>query len=478
MSVRVRIAPSPTGDPHVGLAYTALFNYVLAKKYGGKMVLRIEDTDQTRFRSSSQEQIITSLKWLGVEWDEGPDCGGEYGPYYQSQRKEIHLEHVQKLIEQGDAYRCFCTKDRLDEVRNRQRENKETTKYDGFCRGLSEQEVQAKLNESVPYVVRMKAPQDGVTCFEDELRGKIEIANAQMDDQVLLKSDGFPTYHLANVVDDHLMKITHVIRAEEWISSTPKHVTLYKMFGWDMPKFAHLPLLRNKDQSKISKRKNPVSLNYYRRKGVLPDAMINFLGTLGWSFGDDVEFFSLTQMIDKFELNQIQPGGPVFDIEKLSHFNAHYLKQLSPEEFAKWIQTEVFSLDRLAQLQPLLCERIEAAEQFIDKADFFFNGALNYKDVNLVPKGKEKADIVSMLKDLVELLDELYEWQVEPLQRLLDEHRTKLGWKPGQYWMPLRLAVSGRKDSPPLVEMIEVLGREMVRFRLRDAMQFLKHQRE
>ncbi|MFK7873962.1 MAG: glutamate--tRNA ligase [Oligoflexales bacterium] len=477
MSVRVRIAPSPTGDPHVGLAYTALFNYALAKKHGGKLILRIEDTDQARFRSSSQQQIMESLKWLGLEWDEGPDCGGGYGPYHQSERKDIHNEHVNVLMASGHAYRCFCTKDRLDEVRKLQREKKETTRYDGVCRHLSDADVEKNLSAEIPYVVRMKAPSEGVTTFEDALRGTIEIANTQMDDQVLLKSDGFPTYHLANVVDDHLMKITHVIRAEEWISSTPKHIQLYKMFGWDIPVFAHLPLLRNNDQSKISKRKNPVSLNYYRRKGVLPEAMLNFLGTMGWSFGNDVEFFSLSEMVDKFRLEDVQPGGPVFDVEKLHYFNAHYLRELSPEVFADWLREEFFSKQALMKLHPLLAERIEVGEDFIDKSQFFFNGKLSYDGVSLIPKGREKDDVVRMLTSLVEKLDELYDWDVESLQRVFDDHRADLGWKPGQYLMPLRLVVSGRKDSPPLVEMIETLGREMVRFRLRDAAQFLKTMR-
>ena len=274
--VRVRVAPSPTGDPHVGTAYVTVFNYVFAKKHGGDFILRVEDTDQQRFISSSEQQIYESLRWLGLEWDEGPDIGGDYGPYRQSERKEIHQEHASMLVQKGKAYKCFCTSERLDQVRTEQKANGQRTGYDGFCRSLSQEQIQAREESGAPFVVRLKTPDEGVTSFHDGVRGNIEIKNSQLDDQVLIKSDGFPTYHLANVVDDHLMKISHVIRAEEWISSTPKHVMLYEAFGWEMPVFAHVPILRNANKSKISKRKNPVSLSYYRRKGILPGALVNF----------------------------------------------------------------------------------------------------------------------------------------------------------------------------------------------------------
>ena len=249
--IRVRIAPSPTGDPHVGTAYIALFNYAFAKKNGGKFVLRIEDTDQTRARASSEQQILASLKWLGLNWDEGPDCGGPFGPYRQSERTEIYRQHAQLLIDKGHAYKCFCTPERLDELRQQQKAAGQTTRYDGQCRGLTPAQVSGKLLEKIPHVVRLSAPKAGVIRFQDYLRGELEFEHDRVDDQVLLKTDGFPTYHLANVVDDHLMQITHVIRAEEWISSTPKHVLLYRAFGWDEPVFCHMPLLRNADKSKI-----------------------------------------------------------------------------------------------------------------------------------------------------------------------------------------------------------------------------------
>ena len=281
MSVRVRIAPSPTGDPHVGTAYIGLFNMVWARKHGGQFILRIEDTDQTRSTPESEEAIMRSLKWVGLEWDEGPDVGGDFGPYRQSERTQIYQDHADQLIQNGSAYRCFCSAERLTELRTRQRENKENTKYDKACKGLSIGDIEQRVGAGDAYTVRLDFPTEGQTTISDGLRGDVTIDNAQVDDQILLKSDGFPTYHLANVVDDKLMGITDVIRAEEWISSTPKHVRLYAAFGWEPPRFWHMPLLRNENKSKISKRKNPVSLDYYERIGILPEVMLNFLNRLG-----------------------------------------------------------------------------------------------------------------------------------------------------------------------------------------------------
>ncbi len=340
--VRVRVAPSPTGDPHVGTAYIALFNYVFKKQYNGKMILRIEDTDQTRSKASSEELIYQSLRWLGLNWDEGPDIGGSSGPYRQSERKEIYVEYVNKLLESGRAYRCFCTQERLTKMREEQKA-KGRSGYDRCCRELTAEQISQNLDRGIPYVVRLKVPLDGVTTFHDELRGDISIDNSTIDDQVLLKSDGFPTYHLANVVDDHLMKITHVIRAEEWISSTPKHVILYDSFGWKTPKWIHMPLLRNQDKSKISKRKNPVSLVYYKRAGYLPEAMLNFLALMGWNPGGDIEIFGMDEMIRKFNFSDLNLGGPVFDIKKLAWMNQHFLQQMNETKFVNYIRVDIFS---------------------------------------------------------------------------------------------------------------------------------------
>lgn len=468
--LRVRVAPSPTGDPHVGTAYVTLFNYILAKQAGGDLILRIEDTDQRRAKATSEQQIYDSLSWLGLAWDEGPDKGGNFGPYRQSERKSIHLEHAGQLLKSGHAYRCFCSPERLAKLREQQRAEGKMLGYDGHCRSLSEEQVAKELDSGKPSVIRLKVPDTGVTEFEDAIRGKIEIQNTQLDDQILIKSDGFPTYHLANVVDDHLMKISHVVRAEEWISSTPKHVLLYRAFGWELPVFAHVPLLRNADKSKISKRKNPVSLNYYKKMGILPEAMVNFLALMGWSLGNDQEIFSPKDMIEKFKLKDIHLGGPVFDVVKLKHINQQYIQNLDAQQFSAYLLTQVFTKDYLESLYPLFKDRLECFEQFVDRSSFFFNGSLNYESLALIPKGKTGKEMRDMLKGLIEELDELYEWKAENIQNLLNSYREKMSWKPKDFFMPIRLMATGRKDSPPLAESLEIIGREMVRFRLRDVL--------
>lgn len=387
--VRVRIAPSPTGDPHVGTAYIALFNYIFAKKSQGKFILRIEDTDQQRARASSDLAIMDSLRWLGLSWDEGPDKPGPYGPYRQSERTKIYQEHAKKLIDGGKAYYCFCTAERLDEMRKKQKEAGQTTGYDRHCRELPKAEVEANLSARKAAVVRLKMPTSGVTAFNDELRGKVEFENQRIDDQVLLKSDSFPTYHLANVVDDHLMKVTHVIRAEEWLSSTPKHEVLYDAFGWEKPKWVHMPLLRNNDKSKISKRKNPTSLLYYKRAGVLPEALLNFLSLMGWNPGGDVEIFTPKDMMEKFNLTDINLGGPVFDLVKLAWMNSEYLKKLDDKRFVKILRDDFFSEEYLLTLKPLVLERLQQFDEFFSKHTFFLRRAQLHWRGNLAKRDGE-----------------------------------------------------------------------------------------
>src|SRR5665213_3471916 len=345
--IRVRIAPSPTGDPHVGTAYIGLLNYVYAKQRGGKFVLRIEDTDRARFVATSEQMIFDALRWLGLTWDEGPDVGGPYGPYRQSERTEIYRQHAEMLLASGHAYRSFETAEELDAMRKSQLAAKLPPRYNGAHRELNAAQIAAFEAEGRPAVVRLKVPAEGETSFRDELRGAVTFTHNNVDDQVLLKSDGFPTYHLANVVDDHLMQITDVIRAEEWISSTPKHVLLYNAFGWEMPRFWHMPLLRNLDKSKISKRKNPVSLVFYEKSGYLPEAMLNFLGLMGGGMAQPTEeeivskhlntkegdIFSLAEMLEKYDFQRISLGGPVFDLVKLKWLNGEYLRKLTPDAF-------------------------------------------------------------------------------------------------------------------------------------------------
>ncbi|MEO6910518.1 MAG: glutamate--tRNA ligase, partial [Edaphobacter sp.] len=349
--IRVRIAPSPTGDPHVGTAYIGLLNYIYARQRGGKFILRIEDTDRARFVATSEQMIFDTLRWVGLTWDEGPDVGGPLGPYRQSERTEIYRDHAEILLTNGSAYRCFCTAEELDAARKQQMAAKLPPRYPGTCRHLTREQIEKNLAANKSFVVRMAVPTAASTTFRDELRGNITFDHNNVDDQVLMKSDGFPTYHLANVVDDHLMQITDVIRAEEWISSTPKHVLLYKAFGWQQPRFWHMPLLRNIDKSKISKRKNPVSLIYYRQAGFLPEALINFLGLMGGGVPADLnggtEKFTLTEMVEHFVFTNIRLGGPVFDLTKLKWLNGEYLRAITPEAFYTALRSTVLADDYL-----------------------------------------------------------------------------------------------------------------------------------
>lgn len=474
-NVRVRIAPSPTGDPHVGTAYIALFNYVFAKKHGGQFVLRIEDTDQTRSRASSEAAILEALSWIGLSWDEGPDKGGPYGPYRQSERAAIYRDHAAKLVAGNHAYRCFCTAERLAALRIQQRAEKRPPGYDRKCRSLDPEESAQRAAAGEPHTIRLAVTVEGNISFADKLRGQVDIAATQIDDQVLIKSDGFPTYHLANVVDDHLMEITHVIRAEEWISSTPKHVLLYRAFGWDEPEWIHMPLLRNSDKSKISKRKNPVSINYYRDAGILPHALLNFLGILGWSFGGDREKFSLDEMIDVFSWDRVSLGGPVFNPEKLTWLNEQYLHELSYEELADRILSWRLSKEHLVKVLPLVRERIKRLDDFIPATEFFFSGDLDLSGVAdrlVIPDVKSK-DVRKALLELVEQYDAEEGFEAAMLERVSRAFCETKGFKTKHLFMLLRLCVTGRRASPPLFETMEVLGRELCRRRIREAATFI-----
>jgi glutamyl-tRNA synthetase len=469
--VRVRIAPSPTGDPHVGTAYIALFNYAFARQQGGKFILRIEDTDQTRARGDSEQMIYDALHWVGLAWDEGPDVGGPHAPYRQSERAAIYQDHAQKLLATGRAYRCFCTEDRLAKLRIQQEAEKKPKGYDRHCRGIAADESIRRAGTE-PFVVRLAVPLDGTVTWRDELREAPQQRDVHdIDDQVLLKSDGLPTYHLANVVDDHLMEITHVIRAEEWMSSTPKHVLLYQAFGWDPPKFHHMPLLRNADKSKISKRKNPVSINYYRDSGFLPHALLNFLGTMGWSFGNDREFFTLEDMISVFSWDRISLGGPVFDLAKLTYFNEHYLHALSDEQLADTLIAWRLSREFLVKLVPLLRERIKRLDDVIPLSEYFFAGDLELAPVadQFKIEGVSNPDLKKALLAFVEQFEARDGWSKEMLEDVGAKWLEAHNWTLKQGYPLLRLAVTGRKASPPLFETMVVLGKEITRRRLRRA---------
>ena len=474
--VKVRIAPSPTGDPHVGTAYIALFNFAFAKKSGGKFILRIEDTDRTRSTPESEAAILSALQWVGLQWDEGPDIGGPSGPYRQSERAEIYQQHGKTLLASGAAYRCFCTAERLEAVRHEQRRQGLFVGYDGLCRGRPVAEGEARVAAGEPFVVRLAMPRTGEIVFVDRLRGEVKFEATQMDDQILIKTDGFPTYHLANVVDDHLMGITHVIRAEEWLSSTPKHVVLYQAFGWEQPEFVHMPLLRNADKSKISKRKNPVSLDYYRDAGFLPEALLNYLGTMGWSIAGDREKFTLAEMIEAFSFDRVSLGGPVFDLVKLSAMNADYLRALDDAEVVRRLRAWRFSDEHLRALIPLVRERIQRLDEFVPLTEFFFSGDLDYAAVSkdLLPRGRVPKEVADALLLFGEALDAHRDFSAPGLEALARDFAEKNGWQTKELFMLLRLAASARKATPPLFETLVGLGRELTRRRLRLAAEYVK----
>jgi glutamyl-tRNA synthetase len=462
----------------VGTAYVALFNYALAKKHGGQFVLRIEDTDRERSSAASEAMIFEALRWLGLQWDEGPDVGGPHAPYRQSERSALYREHAAQLLRRGAAYPCFCARERLDALREQQKAQKQNFGYDGHCRALAPEEAARRAKAGEAHVVRLAMPRDGQTVVRDLLRGDVSFDNAQVDDQVLVKSDGFPTYHLANVVDDHLMGITHVVRAEEWLSSLPKHLRLYEGFGWEPPVFCHLPLLRNADRSKISKRKNPVSLNFYRRAGFLPEALVNYLALMGWAMPDEREEFTLAEFASTFTLERISLGGPVFDVSKLTWLNGKYLRRLSPAQLLERLRGHLLAEDHLLEVLPLVQERIDTLEGFFEYAGFFFTGEIAYDAdalKTMVPKGRTPADTQKLLRALMEEeLDALLEWRPDTLEAAIRRFGEKAGWPPGELFMTVRVATTGRAASPPLFQTLGVLGKETCRRRLRRAAEDLK----
>jgi glutamyl-tRNA synthetase len=471
--VRTRIAPSPTGDPHVGTAYVALINYCFAKRRGGQFLLRIEDTDQVRSTPESERAILSSLRWLGLAWDEGPDVGGPHGPYRQSERSAIYREHVDRLLAAGHAFRCFCTPERLDEMREAQRLAKVPPRYDGRCLAVSPAEsAQRALTE--PYVVRMRVPDHGTAMVHDLRRGLIEIEWNTVDMQVLMKSDGLPTYHLANVVDDHLMEITHVIRGEEWVSSAPKHLLLYQYFGWEAPAFLHVPLLRNPDKSKLSKRKNPTSILFYRALGYLPEALLNFLGLLMVSSAEGDEVMTLEELIARFEIEHLSLGGPVFDVPKLDWLNGKYLRELSPTAFVERALEWGGSRERFATIAALAQSRIERLSDLGSLLAFFFSGRLHVSAAQLLEGGKlERDDVRRALALAMWELDLMARFDHATIEAVLKGVADRLGRKFRDVARVFYVALTGSPTSVPLFESMELLGRDICRERLRNALEAL-----
>ncbi|MFL2857343.1 MAG: glutamate--tRNA ligase [Planctomycetota bacterium] len=475
---RVRIAPSPTGDPHVGTAYVALFNRTHARQGGGQFILRIDDTDRSRYQGTSEGQIFTALRWLGLDWDEGPDNGGPQQPYRQSERLEHYRHCVGKLIDSGDAYPCFCTEERIADLRERQKAAKERLGYDGACREINKEEAQTRIEAGETHVIRLKVPADGETVFEDALRGEIRVANSEIDDQILIKSDGFPTYHLANVADDIAFGITDVIRAEEWLISTPKHVILYNALGETLPRFLHVSLLRNADKSKISKRKNPVSLDWFRQQGYLPEALLNFLALMGWSPEDENEVFDMQSFEDNFRVESLSTGAPIFDMTKLDWLNGMHIRQLPLTVLAQRLESENFLPDGVDQSQaleilPLVIERLTLLSEFTDKTSWFFSQPAPPPAEDLIPKKSDRDTSMAALSAAAEALQAIDDFSPDMIGPCLDSVLDKGGWKKPFLFMPLRFALTSRRDSPDLLEVISVLGKDRCVERLQNALKVL-----
>jgi glutamyl-tRNA synthetase len=463
VTVRSRVAPSPTGDPHVGTAYVALFNRTWAHKNGGQFLLRIEDTDRTRSNKDSEVMIFESLKWLGLTYDEGPDVGGPKGPYRQSERVDIYRKYATELVEKGAAYYCTCSAERLEAVRQAQSAAKLAPRYDGRCRNLPPGEVKQEVDAGKAWVIRLKVPSEGECRFRDVVRGDVVFAWDQIDDQILLKSDGWPTYHLANVVDDRLMGITHVVRAEEWISSTPKHIKLYEAFGWPAPVFCHVPLLRNKDKTKISKRKNPTSLKWYEQQGYLPEALLNFLALMGFSMPGGKEIFTPEEFAAEFDIARINAGGPVFDMQKLDWVNGQYIRKLSHDDLAKRLgpfgaaECDPAAVRRVV---PLIQDRLRVLSDWKDLTSFFFSDALEYEPALLVGKKQTPAQAIDLLQAARAALAALPEWKAPAIEAALKDAATAKNVKTGELFMPARVAVTGKTATPPLDGTMEALGRD------------------
>ena len=472
-AVRTRVAPSPTGDVHVGTAYMALFSRVWAKKNGGRFILRIEDTDRMRSTEQSEKKIKEALEWLGLTWDEGPGVGGPYGPYRQSERLDIYREHAEALLSKGAAYRCFCTKERLDSMRDARRSGAGSG-YDRLCRDIPTSESDRRAAAGEPFVIRMKSPLEGECVFTDLLRGEIRKAWSTVDDQVLIKGDGFPTYHLAVVVDDHLMKISHIIRGEEWINSVPKHVHLFSLFGWEPPVFCHMPLLRNPDRSKLSKRKNPTSITYYRNAGYLPEALLNYLGMMGWSMPGGEEKFSVDDMMREFRLEDVTLGGPVFDLAKLRWLNARYIREdYTPETLLPLLEKWRLNPDYLMDVTRVAHTRLETLADWGPLTSFFFADSVPLDAEALILKGKTQEETQKILQFAVWELERQGELTTEDVETMFKSLSEKTGIKLRDLTRPFYVAISGSKASTPLYDSLALLGSDMVRMRLRRAVDAL-----
>lgn len=455
--VRTRIAPSPTGnDLHIGTIYAAYINWIFARQQNGSFIIRIEDTDRVRFVEGAEQRFTKTFGKFGIEADESPDKGGPYGPYRQSERLEVYKKYAEELVKKGFAYVCTCTLERLFQIREEQQKRKEIPRYDGKCRNLKIKIENLKnTNANNKYVIRLKVPETGETVFDDVIRGTVSFENKLIDDQILLKSDWFPTYHLAVVVDDYLMKITHVIRAEEWLSSTPKHILLYKAFGWELPVFCHLSILRNPDRSKMSKRKNPVWASWYLDEGYLPEAILNYLSLMGWSHPEEKEIFGTDEFIKVFNLKDLKVAGPAFDVKKLEWMNGEYIRQLKNENLKRKIYefyNKKYPETKIVQTIPLIKERIKKLSDYVPLCYFIF-GKPNSYEIDL-------SSYSNLIQKMHNALLKVDNWKADIIGQAMQEMATQEGVKNSEFFMVLRVAISGKKITPPLNESMELLGKK------------------
>ena len=477
--VRVRYAPSPTGMPHIGNIRTAMFNWLFARHHGGKFIVRIEDTDQERLVPGAVDGILDGLEWLDIDWDEGPRVGGEYGSYFQSERLPLYHAEAERLIAQGDAYRCYCTRERLAELRTKQERDKLALGYDGHCKHLGNTERRALEGEAAPYVVRFAMPDTGVTHLNDIIRDDVEWQNELVDDFVLLKSDGFPTYHLAVVTDDHYMEVSHVLRAEEWLSSAPRHLQLYRALGYEPPEHGHLPMILGPDRAKLSKRHGATSILEYRDDGFLPDALRNFMVLLGWSLDDKTEVMPIETIIENFTLDRVGKPAAIFDREKLSWMNGVYVREMAPEALAdamipfleKGLPSHLLPVDReyLLRIVPLIQERVKLLTETPDMISYFLEEQPGYDPANLVQRGMTEEEAIRALKRSIAALGDA-DFRTGTLEELLRSLGEELELTPRRFFGTLRWAATGRNVSPPLFETMEALGRDRVLSRLRWAL--------
>jgi glutamyl-tRNA synthetase len=470
---RVRFAPSPTGYLHVGGLRTALYNYLFAKSLNGEFILRIEDTDRNRFVPGAVENLISTLNWAELDYSEGPDKGGPFGPYLQSERLDIYKEYSQILLKNKKAYYCFCTPDRLTSLREEQQKKNLQSKYDKHCLHLSDEEVNRNLSDCMPFVVRMNVEPEKTIRFTDHIRGEIEFSSDVVDDQVLIKSDNYPTYHLANVVDDHLMKITHVIRGEEWLSSTPKHVLLYDAFGWEIPVFAHLPLLLNADRSKLSKRQGDVAVEDYKNKGFLKEALVNFVALLGWTAGDDKEYYTMEELVSKFSLDRVNKSGAVFNLEKLTWLNEEHLRKktdsqllflLREELINSRFQSDNFADEYLLRVISVMKERVSFIKEFLEKGFYFFEDPLSYEESAV--KKRWNARSADILRKYSLNISSIPSPQKEDYETALHNTAIQMNTGNGDVIHPLRLAVSGVGGGPGIFDILYIIGKEKTIFRI------------